>query len=132
MLPYAGRTALAGFDSGGGELDQPFEKIGRGAVPSGGMPERFPFFMRFPVEAVIEQVDGVQIRFVVVIGRFVKRLRRWLLAAKAMALLVARGMREQAWHVAIRRELALRTVARRSTRGHGNKSSRHSSLQSYC
>lgn len=57
-----GRPAFARFDERGCQLDQPFEEFRRLSASSQGQPNRLPAFMRFPIIAVVEQVDAEQIR----------------------------------------------------------------------
>ena len=66
------------------------------------MPEAFPFFVGFPVEAVVEEVDGEEVGGVCGVGRVIERVNWWLRDAETVAAGVADRMRSKAGDVAVR------------------------------
>src|SRR5262249_26188603 len=111
MLPDACRAPLAQLDARRGQLDKSLQKIGRRPAAPRCMPQRFPGFVGFPIEAMVEQINCVEISGVVVIRRFCERRSLWLANAVAMSARIARRMRREARYIAIRRQWTLRTVS---------------------
>jgi hypothetical protein len=54
------RPAFPDLHAGGSKVNQPLHELGFGTCAAQGVPERFPGFMRFPVEALVEEVEGVE------------------------------------------------------------------------
>ena len=54
------RPAFPDLHAGSSKVNQPLHELGFGTRAAQGVPERFPGFMRFPVEALVEEVSGVE------------------------------------------------------------------------
>jgi len=54
------RLSLADFYAGGGEVNEPLNELGLGSRAAEGVPEAFPGFMSFPVEARVEEVQCIE------------------------------------------------------------------------
>ena len=104
-------VAFAGFDAGGGEADQAFEKIGQSPLSAAGVPEAFPDFVGFPVVAMIEQIHaetkigmiGERLGLGIELGMFP--------LAEAMAGGIGYGIRMPPGHEGIRRKRNFRSIA---------------------
>jgi hypothetical protein len=57
---YACRLSFADFDGGGGEVNEPLDEKSFGGRSTQGVPEALPHFMSLPVEARVEEVEGVE------------------------------------------------------------------------
>ena len=65
---------MSNLDSGRCHLDQPLEEIAENPGTAARMPQSFPDLVRFPVVAMIEQVDAEQI--VVIRGPLIDNERK--------------------------------------------------------
>ncbi len=104
---HSGGIAFSHFDPGGGEFDECFEEVGDGTGSVGGVPQRLPDFVSFPVITVIEKFDAAQIlgRGLPVGGINGLGLRD--AHAEAVAGGIADGVREMAGNVGVRREIGV-------------------------
>ena len=59
MTLQAGQPPFASLDARGGQLDQAFEQVGQRSAPAGGVPQSLPDLVGFPIETLVEQIDGV-------------------------------------------------------------------------
>ena len=91
---YAVDAAFQRFDANRGELNQRFQESPRMRVMAGSMPCVFPGFVRFPVIAVVEQVDAEQIMLISVPRIRRKRIGGFGFVTVAMAIRAAGGMRQ--------------------------------------
>jgi hypothetical protein len=59
MPTHSFKPAFPDLHAGSSKVNQPLHKLGFGTRAAQGVPERFPGFMRFPVEALVEEFQGV-------------------------------------------------------------------------
>src|SRR5258706_12579301 len=123
MTPYALQSPFPGLDSGGGQADQRAEEVGLDSGPAAGVPQGFPGLLRFPVVAMIEQVDPVQIRPAFVPPAGLRRRQSFSDGQSTVARAIARWMRKLPRHIGIRWEPLVRPRTGRVLRrriGHGS------------
>jgi hypothetical protein len=52
-------SAFPDLHAGGSKVNQPLHESRFGSRAAESMPESFPGFMRFPVKALVEEIEGV-------------------------------------------------------------------------
>src|SRR4051794_33817628 len=75
------------------------------------MPEPFPFFVGFPIKAVIEEVEGVEVVTIAAERRFVERLCGRVVNSEAVAARIADWVRREAGDIAVGGQWAVGAVA---------------------
>jgi hypothetical protein len=53
-------SAFPDLHAGRSKVNQPLHELGFGTRAAQGVPERFPGFMRFPVKALVEEVERIE------------------------------------------------------------------------
>src|SRR6056297_190702 len=109
MSTSARRRSGARLHTSRSQFDESFQQIGGGTRAANGVPKSFPCFVSFPVVAVIEKVDPVQVLATPLppAGRKLARRRRLGYQTKPMPTAVAHRVRCLPGHIGIRRELDL-------------------------
>ncbi len=102
------RVPGAPFESGGGEANKALEESGPRATAAARAPQPFPGLMSFPVEAVVEEIDAVQIVRAGAPILKVRRRRVLVYRTVAMSIGIACRMRRAAGHVTVGRKCAVR------------------------
>src|SRR5690349_8392807 len=99
------RLVFEMLNAGDGELDERLHKDSNRSGTPRGVPERLPRLVRFPVVAVVEQVQAAQVRPAFAPARGVESGGQVISrAAKTVPGVVRDGMRRAAWNVCVRRK----------------------------
>src|SRR5207244_8374401 len=95
------------FDTGRSQLDEALQEPADGPRPPASVPQTFPNFMGFPIVAMVEKINAIQVRPARMPLIRVQRIRAMRLYAEAMSARIADWMRKKARDVRISRESLL-------------------------
>lgn len=111
---YTLDVAYTRFDACGRQVDEPLEEERRRAPATACFPESFPDLVRLPIEAVIEEVDSVEIRTAIAPSLWIWPLDRLRGDAETVPEGIAHGVRASARDIGVRRQRSLTCKTRRS------------------
>ena len=128
VRPHTASTCRSGFEAGGGKADQRLQESRGCAAAAAGDPEPFPGFMRLPIEAVVEEINALQVVAASAPFIRIRRFRYFGLCSVAVSAGIARRVRGVARNVSVGRE----RLVRQQPRWLGSRTLAHGRLKADC